>query len=236
MKKTFALSMFLSFGLALAPSIHATPIVFSYTTGNLGQGSGANSIVETVMGETVTANAWSVTGNGDTTLQTATLGQYSGLGLGVCNQAELPNCGAPQHEVDDNGQFDFVLFTFSSPVTSVTITIDPVCDCNTDASYYVANGLNPLGKTLAQLGTATTNNETTADTTRTITLTGLGSGVTSILFGASILGNDNYFKIESLSATEATATPEPATFGLAGLVLIGLGVIGRTGRKAAAAK
>jgi PEP-CTERM motif len=233
MKSTIILSMSLSLGFAVAPSAHAS-MTFAYTTGNLGEGSGDNSIVETVSGETLTATAWSVTGTGNTTFQTATLGQYSGLGLGVCNQEELAaqgGCTAPQHEVDDNGQFDFVLFQFSSAVMSVTVTIDPVCDCNTDASYYVGNGLNPLGKTLAQLGTATTSNETTADTTRTVTLTGLGGGVTSVLFGASILGNDNYFKIESLSVTEPTTsistTPEPATFGLAGIALIGLGVMAR---------
>ena len=208
--------------------------LFDYTTGNLGQGFGVNSIVESVSGETVTATAWSVPSNSNSTFQTATLGQYSGLGLGVCNQAELAaagGCTAPQHEVDDSGQFDFVLFQFSSAVTSVTITIDPVCNCNTDASYYVGNGLNPSVDTLAELGTATTSDQTTGDTTRTVTLTGLGAGVTSVLFGASILGTDNFFKIQSLSVTEATTntstTPEPATFGLAGLALIGLGMIGR---------
>ena len=232
MKSTIILWMSLSLGLALSPSAKAS-LLFGYTAGNLGEGSGTNNIVETVSGETVTATAWSVTGNDNTTFQTATLGQYSGLGLGVCNQEELAvqgGCTAPQHEVDDNGQFDFVLFQFSTAVTSVSITIDPVCDCNTDASYYAGNGLNPFGKTLTQLGTATTSNETTADTTRTVTLTGLGGGVTSVLFGASILGNDDYFKIESLSVTEATTTsttPEPATYGLAGIALIGLGVMGR---------
>jgi hypothetical protein len=95
-----------------------------------------------------------------------------------------------------------------------------------------------LGDTLSQLGTATTSNETTSDTTRTVVLTGLGSGVNSVLFGASILGNDNYFKIESVSVTVAETTtvaaPEPASFGLAGLALIGLGLIGNKRRKSAA--
>ena len=219
-------------GLAMGSAVHATPILFSYTTGGLGQGTLADSIVKSASGETVTATAWSLTGNSDTTLQTAALGQYTGLGLGVCNQVELKgSCGAPQHEVDDNGQFDFVLFTFSSPVTSVSITINPVCNCDTDASYYVGNGINPLGSTLAALGAATTSDETTKDVTRTINLTGLGSGVTSVLFGASILGNDNYFKIQSLSVTEATVTPEPATFGIAGLALIGVGMIRRKAGK-----
>jgi len=235
MWKAIGLSLSLSLAMAVAPSAHASPIVFSYTGGNLGQGTLGNNIVETNSGETVTATAWSVTGSGDTTFQTGALGQYSGLGLGDCNQDELAvGCSAPQHEVDDNGQDDFVLFTFSTPVTSVTITIDPVCDCDTNASYYVGKGLNPLGDTLAQLGTVTNSNQISPDVTRSITLSGLGTGVTSILFGASTSGTDNYFKIESLSVTEGATAPEPATFGLAGAALIGLGVIRRKSRRAGA--
>jgi len=233
MKKSLGLSLTLSLGFVFTPTVHASAILFNYTTGNLGQGSGANSIVETVSGETVTATAWSLTGHSDTTFQTATLGQYSGYGLGVCNQIEVLNCSAPQHEIDDNGQKDFVLLTFSSPITSITITIDPVCDCDTNASYYVGNNLNPLGDTLAQLGTATNSNETQKDVTRTITLTGLGSGVNSVFFGASIAGTDNYFKIESISVVDPPAVaPEPATFAVAGAGLMALGVLRRKKAKA----
>jgi len=224
MIKAMSLAMALSVGLLFAPSVHASPILFSYTTSDLGTGLLGNSIVETTSGETVTATALSITGNSDTTFQTAALGQYFGLGLGVCNQDELPDCGAPKHEVDDDGQFDFVLFTFSAPVTSVTITIDPVCNCQSDASYYAGDNFSPLGETLADFGSATTSDG--GDVIRSITLTGLGGGVNSVLFGASIFGDDNYFKIQSLSVVEDPAsTPEPATFGLASVALIGLGAM-----------
>jgi len=205
---------------------NATPITVNYMTGAIGQGSGDNSIVKNMPGETVTANAWGVTGNNDTTFQWATLGQYSGLGLGVCNQAELSvGCTAPQHEVDDNGQLDFVMFSFSAPVTSVSITVTPVCNCDTNASYIVGNGLDPLGLTLAQLPAVQNSNEITKDTTRTITLNGLGNGVTDVLFGASVTGTNNFFKIESLSYTQASGVPEPATLALAGIALLGLGAL-----------
>lgn len=213
-------------GLAIGSAAYATPLVFDYTTGNLGQGSGNNSIVRTQGNETVTATAIGMTGNGNTTFQWATLGQYSGLGLGVCDQAEQ-NCSAPQHEVDDSGALDFVMFHFSTAVTSVSITVTPVCNCDTNASYYAGNGLTPMGDTLLQLGASTSSTEASKDTTRTITLTGLGAGVNTVLFGASITGSNNFFKIESMSVVEGATTPEPATMGLAGAALIGLGLLRR---------
>ncbi len=184
--------------------------------------------MKTVSGETVTATAWSLTGNSGTTFQTATLGQYSGLGLGVCNQDELSargGCQAPQHEVDNNGQLDFVLFTFSQAVTSVSIVVDPVCFCDDDASYHAGNGISPNGDTLAQIGSFTTI-PGAFDTTHTDVLTIPVGGVTSVLFGASISGNDDYFKIESVTATVAQA-PEPASFTLLGGALVALGFVGR---------
>ncbi len=143
MKKALVLSTFLAAGLALTPSARATPITVDYMAGNMGQGAGADTILKTVTGENVMASAWSTTG-GNVVFSTATLGQYSGLGLGVCDSSEIANCGAPQHEVDDNGQYNFVLFTFTTPVTGLSITITPVCNCDTNASYYVGNNLSPL--------------------------------------------------------------------------------------------
>jgi hypothetical protein len=53
-----------------------------------------------------------------------------------------------------------------------------------------------------------------------------GTDVTYLLIGASVSGNGNdYFKLQDISAN--IATPEPASFGMIGLALLGLGVAGR---------
>jgi hypothetical protein len=223
--RTIVVGICLSTGLALAPSVHGTPLLVSYTTTGSTSNTVGNSIVESNGTETVTATAWDAVGTGAFTA--AALDDYAGAnyGLGVCTGAQVTStCNAPYHEVNDSGQFDFVLFSFSQPASSVTIVINPVCDCSTNATYYVGTG-SPSGETLLQLGTATNSNQTTGDTQRTITLSGLG-GATSILFGASTSGDDNFFKIASVSVTEGTV-PEPATFGVVGMALIGLGLIGR---------
>jgi hypothetical protein len=59
--------------------------------------------------------------------------------------------------------------------------------------------------------------------------------VTYLLFGASVASGQSgqdFFKIQDISFSTATATPEPATFGLIGLSLAGIGLLSRKrGRK-----
>jgi len=57
--------------------------------------------------------------------------------------------------------------------------------------------------------------------------------VTSLLVAADLNENDDYFKLQGLGNVQAyhVATPEPATFGLLGLALVGFGVYRRKNKR-----
>ncbi len=220
-----AIVLLAAMGLSLAPAAKATSIAFDYTTGNLGQGSGTNSIVKSSGNETVTVTAFGLTGNGNTTFQNATVGQYSGFGLGICNLSET-YCSSPQHMVDDNGQLDFILFTFTQGVSSISVTLNPVGSHDTNASYLTGTNLSPLNHTLAQMGTFTASPESQMGVERTITINNL-NGANSLLLGASITGSNNYFKIEAISLNTMNGVPEPSTYLLVGVALLGIGFVNR---------
>jgi hypothetical protein len=227
----------------LSMSAQATSLSLDFTssggvdTGDTG-GAFGNVRTYTNDGVTVTVTAWGLTGHSDTTFQTANLGDYTGtnLGLGVCNQNEGKNCDSPTHQVDNAGANDFVLFQFSSVITSpITITITPYGTYDRDVTYYTGNaasGLNLTGDALSGLSALGLTNVQNSDSTvssnsRTVTLN-VSGGVNSILFGARVGGdsNDDYFKINGLTAN-VSAAPEPATSAFAGATLIALAALSR---------
>src|SRR6478736_2402914 len=114
--KTLAVAS-VALGMALVSGA-ASALSIGLTGGSNVAGFG-NDRVFTSGSLIVTADAWSNTGTGVNLgkIQTANLGTYSG-GLGVCNQsaAESPNCGTPNHAVDNSGAFDSVLFSFNTAV------------------------------------------------------------------------------------------------------------------------
>jgi hypothetical protein len=232
--------------LATAPFAGATTV--NFTTGTSNDGTIGNSLCYSSTGTSTACNgsqfltitAWGVTGSNSTTFQAAALGNYAGtnLGLGVCNASEGVGCQSPNHEVDNSGHFDFVLFQFSSAISAASVTLNPVCDCDTDSTYYTGNLTSSIsGKTLAGLNAAGLTNVQTRsgsfDQQQNFSLTGISSsGANTILLGASTSSSDDYFKIGSLTFTPQPSTqssvPEPGSLTSLGL---GLGLLGWFGKR-----
>jgi len=228
----------------------------SSTCGSAGYSNTSNSFSQTVTGITVTATAYTTAAGGAGTAGTAissgtnaAVGQYTGNGIGVCSVGDPGystsnpggGCNSPDHQVDDNGSHEFVLFTFSTAVDLSNITlanfgggslnalgvsfwVDPssLTTIPAAATTVTCGGSEPSCPTVEGnggdigVGSWTTNN---------LNLT----NVKTLLVGAETGETNDYFKIQGLSGVSnfVTATPEPATFGLFGFALAGIGLLAR---------
>jgi hypothetical protein len=215
-------------------------------------------LVYTSNGITVTATAYATAGTTtgtNTALSAGNVGSYSGYGLGLCSTADGANCAgtAPQHEVDNSGSYEFMLFKFSTPVNLGTITLASFGTTaaggtiDMDMSYWASSSAFTLSTvpTTGQInifcgdasqGAANqhacptsqgngTNNLGAGSMVDTLT----GSNVSYLLVGAyyttgtAVDTTADYFKIQDLTVS----TPEPATFGLLAFSLAGLGLLAR---------
>jgi PEP-CTERM motif len=250
MKLMKAILICLGAGLLLATAPFAGATTVNFTTGTSSDGTMGNSLCYNSSGASTACNgnqfltvtAWGVTGGAgnDTTFQQGALGHYAGtnLGLGVCNQIEGVGCSSPQHEVDNSGHLDFVLFTFNSSVNAAQVVLNPVCDCGfTDSTYYTGNLSGSIsGKSLSQLGGLGLSGPTSqpgGNSQQTVTISGIAGGVNSILIGADVNPNaphfnQDFFKIGSITYTPGSSVPEPGSLTSLGL---GLGLLGWFGKR-----
>lgn len=205
---------------------HADTITWNLT-GSGSLGSDGNSRSFTSGGITVTATAWSYNGS----FQDARLGQWS-TGLGVCADGE-GSCSTPDHQVDNAGTDDYVLFRFSAPVDPLTVRIDPYGTWDRDVSYFVGNVASSLDlenkqySDLAGLGFSSifNSNGTASSNYRDVSISN-PFAVNALLFGAKYLGeNDSSYtdRFKITLMTGSTSVPEPSSMLL---LALGMGVIG----------
>ncbi len=107
----------------------------------------SNYLSQTVDGVTIlSATAFTTSGTStynDKQLKSANLEEYVGNGLGVCSSGDSNNCPSPQHQVDNNKSYEFVLFQFSTPVDLSSITLGNFGGIK-NGSYSSSNGAGDM--------------------------------------------------------------------------------------------
>jgi hypothetical protein len=189
--------------LTVCATLPMAAATINFDTGGTNVNGGSFGNVRTFVSgtTTITVTSYGLTGNGNTTFQTAQTGQFS-PGLGICNQSEGLGCGDPNHQADNSGPQDFFLIQFSSAVNLSSIFINPFCgtDCpaggwDRDITYYTAAnlaanlslaGLSP-GTLPAGFGAGTTVNNSPGGGL-SIPLT--GNGINSLVLGTAVPNPD----------------------------------------------
>lgn len=163
-------------------------------------------------------NSWGYTyGPSNTAFEAARGSQYT-IGMGVSNAEETTN--NPDHQVDNIGADDFMLFYFDEMVGNVKVTIDPYGTYDRDVTYYTATLDGPVDLThltyadLAALGFSARHDDysTMSGDAREVSIANTTGGFNAILFGAwqgEPTGDSvDCFKISGVSATY-TGQPNP---------------------------
>jgi hypothetical protein len=103
----------------------------------------SSAFSQTINGITVTATALGTSGtssSSDKNLNASvSVGQYAGNGLGVCGTGDT-SCSDPQHQIDNNRSYQFILFKFSTAVDLSQITLANFGGINSSGNFTSTSG------------------------------------------------------------------------------------------------
>jgi len=194
--------------------------------------------------ETLRVAAWANTADTPVNgFETAYIKPFT-TGLGVCNRDEgnLSSCingGGINHQLDNVGQQDLILFLFDSPQAMLSLTIDPSGTWDRDVSFWVgsvATGMTLSGTTFADLGTLGFGSQVNSlnDAGNAALTISLGGYLGNALLVGGLFpgdGSPDRFKIHSLTtASGISVVPVPAGAWLLGSAI---GLLAGTRRRPA---
>lgn len=220
--------------LAISPDAAAAPLLFDFTAGGgVLSGSGhAMSRSYTAGGVTLTVSGLSLaTLNGS--FAQASVGQWNGAGLGVCNASEGLNCSA--HQVDNSSGYDLLLLRFDEAVIMQQAVVQTYSSADTDVSYFLGNVATPLnltGQALASLsgfGFGAQFLDTGSKGSNTTNTVSFGDGTfNALLIGARLGESNDAFKLRGVSVdfTAVPTIPDVAVPAPAALALFATGLVG----------
>ena len=178
-----------------------------------------------------TATSWGYVGKRNNQSFQEGMSVVYSSGIGVTNSKEGPY-QIPEHQLDNAGGNDWILFVFDAAVTDVSIVVDPYGTWDRDVTYYTANLDGPLDLSglnyddLGDLGFGERVDDlsTRSGDARTLEVSG-GSSFNAILIGAQQgnpgrRNNVDRFKISGINATFVVPEPSSALLGVFGGLLL----------------
>lgn len=219
--------------VALASHVFSQSVTWE-TTGSNDSGDFGNTLLFHDSGRDLAVSSWGHTRGGLDDAFEAARGSVYTIGMGVSNADE--GTGTNDHQMDNAGGDDWMLFSFDSAVSDVRIVIDPYGTWDRDVTYYTANLSGPVeltGLTYANLSALgfsarTDNFSIVSESSREIAINNPPGEFNTILFGAwqgePVGDSVDRFKISSVSATlqAPAAVPEPSAALLGAIGILGL--------------